>query len=89
VVPLKSQAHLLHSSDGSWLPGFVGKLENLESDFAIVARRLGIASPKLPKRNANSPIGSGSGGYYSPAAREAIKLRYKTDIETFGYEFPG
>lgn len=87
-VHLKSQAHLLHSSDGSWLPGFVGKLENLESDFAIVARRLGIASPKLPKRNANSPIGSGSGGYYSPAGREAIKLRYKTDIETLGYEFP-
>jgi hypothetical protein len=88
-VHLKSQVHLLRASDGVWLPGFVGKLENLEADFAVVAQRLGIAVPKLPKRNATTSVGSGSGGCYSPAAREAIALRYKLDIETFGYEFPG
>lgn len=88
-VHLKSQVHLLSASDGSWMPEFVGKLENLEADFAVVAQRLRIAVPKLPKRNATTSVGCASGGCYSHASREAIALRYKLDIETFGYEFPG
>jgi len=88
-VHLKSQCYLLRASNGRWMPEFVGKLENFESDLPLVAKRLRIDLPKsLPKRNATSSVVAGSTAYHSSAVREAIGARYCADIRTFGYDFP-
>ena len=82
-VHLKSQVHLLCASDGSWLPEFVGKLENLETDFAIVAGQLGIAVPQLPKRNATALVGSKPAACYSPAAQEGDPIEIQAGHRDF------
>lgn len=48
IIP---QYNFLHSEDGKLLVDFVGKFENLQSDFNVVAEKLGFEDPTLPHIN--------------------------------------
>jgi hypothetical protein len=63
---------------------FVGRFENLESDFRYVCQRIGIRY-RLPKLNT-----TGTQQYrsvYDDDTRERVAQTYSEDIKRFGYSF--
>lgn len=51
VIP---QSRFIADIDGKCLVDFIGRFENLESDFRVVAERLNLATKELPHSNASS-----------------------------------
>jgi hypothetical protein len=75
----RSQAWFL-SSGGVLLPSYVGKLESMLEDWAVLEERFGIAPP--PQINASS---SKQRPDMSDETRELILTRYAEDFRLFGY----
>ena len=65
---------------------FIGRFECLESDWALVAERLGIRTI-LPHANQTPTRNRAYHDYYSPQTRDIIARKFRVDIEYFGYEF--
>jgi len=82
---LKPQTYWLRDFHGSISLDFVGHVENLETDYAIVCKRLGIAAPVLERiRNGRT------GDYRDHFDAESIRLvgdAYAEEIALFGYSF--
>lgn len=64
---------------------FLGRMENLEEDFATIARRLG-REVALPRMNV-SPRDRPYRDFYTTASRQIVAEIYAEDIERFGYRF--
>lgn len=78
------QKEFVYDRHGNQLVDFVGKLENLRDDFAVVCDRIGI-SVELPHENASRHDAWRS--YYTDETAALIADAYRDDIETFGYSF--
>ena len=69
---------------------FVGRCENLENDFKVVAKELGfgkdIALPHLNSRN-HRRKGRHYTEFYTKEARDLVAEIYAEDIKMFGYKF--
>lgn len=64
---------------------FVGRVERLTEDLAIVSERIGLGPVEAPLRNRSGKHDYRS--YYSDATRLLVGEAYRTDIDTFGYSF--
>lgn len=73
------------------LVNWIGRFEQLEDDFDIVRRRLGLASVQLPHHNEGPRARERRDfrEHYTPAARRIVERVYRTDIELLGYSFDG
>jgi hypothetical protein len=80
---LKSQSHHLYRH-GQLLPGYVGRLENINQDWARLIGPLGLRH-KLPHLNP-SRRRHWSEFYRSDALRQRVAQRYRNDFEHFGYD---
>lgn len=78
------QHHFICDSNGKVMVDFVGRMENMEADFAYVAERLGC-NRNLAKINAGD--NSHYSSYYDEETREIVRRVYAKDIELFEYEF--
>jgi hypothetical protein len=78
------QRDFVFSETGEQLVDFVGKLENLESDFRIIEERLGI-SVKIPRINVSRSTPYQE--YYTRKTVELVHRAFQPDIELFGYDF--
>ena len=69
---------------------FVGRYENLENDFKVVVKELGlgkdIALPHLNSRN-HRRKGRHYTEFYTKETRDLVAEIYAEDINMFGYEF--
>jgi hypothetical protein len=65
---------------------FVGYFENLPSDFAVVAERLGIDA-SLERVNTTLNKEGDYKSYYTNTTRNIVSEMYRDDIEVFGYDF--
>ena len=63
---------------------FVGRFEDMDSDFARVCAQLNIRAA-LPKKNASQH--GAYAGYYDDWSRGFVAARYTKDIQQFGYTF--
>ena len=96
------QYHYLHDENGERIVDYVGRFENLEADFGVVCRHLGMAHLQLPHSNKSTVGGRLSklaalfssrnkakhySEYYDAELREIVADMYKLDISTFGYSF--
>ncbi len=79
-----SQVGLLCDRDGRLLVDFVGRYESLETDFAFICRRIGVAAA-LPRFNAG--VRGDYREHYTPALVDRVAEAYADDIERFGYTF--
>jgi len=64
---------------------FIGKVENIENDFAAVCAKLGIGNVRLPVLNT-----TGHGdyrSYYDDALQRAVGKHCRAEIEAFGYTY--
>lgn len=83
----RSQAHSLTDPAGALAVDFVGRFENLDSDFARVVRTIGLPQDtRLPRLQAASKADAMS--YYTPSTVEIVRRRYRRDVELFGYGGP-
>ena len=64
---------------------FVGRYEQLATDFAKLAARIRIEAT-LPHLNASGP-GADYRAAYTPGAKRVVESLYAEDIELFGYEY--
>jgi Sulfotransferase family len=71
--------------DGRIIVDFVGRYEDLDTDFAAVGNRIGRPDVRLPRLNATrrGPYRS----YYTAVLAEAVGDYFRIDVETFGYSF--
>lgn len=82
---LKPQLHWLRDKSGSIPMDYIGKFENLNSDFKIVAEKIGLEDRELPKLI----VGSGQDytQFYDNETIEFVKSIYSEEIEMFKYDF--
>jgi hypothetical protein len=80
------QRPLLTDQQGRVCLDFVGRFENLQQDFTIVAQRLQLQS-RLPHTNRSAHRDYRD--FYTPRTRQMVLDAYAEDIDTFGYEFDG
>jgi len=85
--------HITHRN-GNILVDYVGRVENIEKDFAYVCKEMGLETLELPHTNhvgfhegkARSPEPHYS-THYTPKLVDIVRERSAADIEAFGYEF--
>ena len=93
-----SQHKFISDNTGKILVDFVGRIENIDFDFAQACSAIGLPRIKLPKLNTQydwelnkKNIKDRDAGYYrkyfNNETRELIKQRYIKDIKMFNYIF--
>ncbi len=86
-IPRKDayQLNMLIDHSGRMLMDFVGKLENLETDWHTVCERTEIPYQALPRKNVtahrNYP------GYYDTASIQLVAKHWAREIDMFEYKF--
>lgn len=82
-----SQHIYLTNGSGRVAADFIGRYENLASDFQRVAGAIGYPSSiTLPTLQA-APLRVNYAEYYTPTTQRAVGERYAQDIELFSYKF--
>ncbi len=80
----RSQHAFLTDQQGNSIVDFYGRVEQLDTDFGVIANRMGIQAD-LPR------IRAGKTGdhrkYYTPETARLVAKRYERDIELLGYTF--
>lgn len=86
-----SQYRFLYDEKGNPHFDFIGRLENMESDFKRFCSSAGIKNIRLPWINASvekpeNPIYQNFKDYYNSVTIRKIGERYRIDCELFGYD---
>lgn len=81
-VHFRPQHYFICNPDGKVMMDFVGRMENMESDFSYVAERLGCTRKLM---EVNSGSNRNYNAYYDDETREIVRRVYARDIELFGY----
>jgi Sulfotransferase family len=73
------------------LMDWIGRFEQLENDFDLVRRRLGLTGAHLHHHNEGPRARERRDfrEHYTPAARRIVERVYRIDIELLGYSFDG
>lgn len=82
----KIHQHYWIAEDGKPFVDFVGKFENIQSDFASVCARIGANIDLL---HINKSKHEHYTSYYNAESREFVQKACAQDIEMFGYTFDG
>lgn len=79
------QKDFIYSQDNNLLVDFLGRFENLETDFAKICDRIGISTalPRLNVASNKKPYQE----FYNEKTKELVRDAFKEDIELFGYGF--
>ena len=81
---IRYQKDFIYSETGQKLVNFVGRYENLNSDFDKVCAEISI-SAKLPVLNVSKKRPYQE--YYTDKSIAMVREAFRPDIELFGYEF--
>jgi hypothetical protein len=82
---LKSQSYFL-VRDGVIVPHFLGRVERMAGDWS----RLGsLAGFEMPVGHYNRTRHAPYTSYYDPTLAKRVGDRYRSDVESFGYDFQG
>lgn len=81
---IKFQKDFIYSHEGELLVNFVGRFENLDTDFKKICSHIGITA-SLPKLNvSNTKLYQ---QFYTDETRELVRHTFHPDIELLGYDF--
>ena len=84
-ILFEPQHQLLVDDDGNLLTDMVGRFEDMQASYEAICARIGIPPRQLDRVNASSR--GDYRQYYTPALVDAVAMRYRRDLELFGYEF--
>jgi hypothetical protein len=79
------QKDFFSDADGKMIVDFIGKFENLDSDFQYILDKIGIQNKTIPHINKTKHRDFRS--YYSDYSAQLIADFYKEDNDFFGYQF--
>ncbi len=82
----KNQLDWFLDERGEVAVDFIGKFENLSTDWAFISTKLGIEQ-ELPHANKNPSKKKHYSEYYTDELRNIIADKFRTDIEYFDYRF--
>jgi hypothetical protein len=79
------QYNMLCDRKGMLLMDFIGKLENLDRDWATVCDRIGVAKQTLPRKKviARAPYQA----YYDEDSIQLVAKHWAREIDKFDYKF--
>ena len=80
-----TQKDMLVDKDGNCIVDFVGRYENLNSDFEFIRKKLGYNCNELSIENKSQHTHYSD--YYNAESIEIVRNSYRPDINLFGYEF--
>ena len=83
--PFENQLDWIVDENGEVLIDFVGRFENLTSDFETICEKIGI--PSISLKHINKSKHKHYTEYYNKETRKIIAEKYCRDIEYFGYKF--
>ena len=76
------------TDNGTLLVDFVGRYENLSSDFYEVINEIKVPLMMLPKRNIGKEKRSQDyKKYFTPLSRKTVERKFEKDLNFFNYEF--
>lgn len=81
----RNQLDYLTDADGQIIVDFIGRFERLDTDFGMVAQRLGLSAVSIPHLNRSAHPSYAR--YYSAETRHMVAEHYRRDIDFFGYSF--
>lgn len=91
---MRNQIEHISDNQGNLMVDFIGRVENVEEDFATACNKVGLPDVTLPHLN---HVGYHQGqdrtpqphysAHYTPELVELVRQRAKADIEAFEYEF--
>jgi hypothetical protein len=84
--PHVNQLDWLVDPSGKIIVDFIGKFENLKSDWEVISKKINL-QVLLPHANRNKVPKKHYSVYYSKKTRNIIEKKFITDIEYFEYEF--
>ena len=84
-VHYRPQSDFVTDERGEIIVSQICRAETLQRDFDAVCERVGLPKTELEIRNASTR--KRYVDYYDDALREAVGMRYREDIERFGYRF--
>ena len=83
---IELQSDYLVDLNGKMIVDFVGHFENIETDFQVACRRIGLKPPILAhRRKARNRVDYRS--YYTDETAMLIADHFKSDIDRFNYKF--
>jgi hypothetical protein len=83
---VRTQTEILRDCNGQIGVDFLGKVEQIEQDFARICERLDL---KLHLPHTNRSDHRPYTEYYTPATRDLVGQLYEIDCRNFGYTFGG
>ena len=81
------QTNMLCDKQGNLLMDFVGKLENLDHDWKIVCKQIGIPYQQLQRKNTSQH--QHYQDYYDTEIRRLVARHWSREIDLFEYTFDG
>lgn len=81
----RSQYVNILDKKGELIPLFIGKFENLNSDFKTICNKIGLNHKHLPHLMKSNHKNYKT--YYNDKLISLVKKRFKKDIELFNYDF--
>lgn len=87
LAHFRSQHDYLTNLSGDIAVDFVGRYENLVSDFQHLAHEIGLPSNTKLHRLQAAPKVVDYADYYTPDTRNVVATRFAQDIELFSYQF--
>ena len=82
---IKPQYDYFTDENGNMITDFIGRFENLQSDFNKVLQKVGLGKYELP--HINKTRKKDYRIFYTSKTRAIVAERFKKDIEYFGYSF--
>lgn len=79
------QYKFLVDEHGNQIVDYVGRFEDLDSEFRKIATLIGLQQPSLPHEKKSRRTHYRD--YLNASSRDMVASIYRRDIETFGYEF--
>jgi hypothetical protein len=87
-IPVQKRNQLSWITDDNYqniIVDFVGKVENINTDWKLICNKINIPFKPLPKKNSSST--QSYRDVYTQKTIDFVAKHHKRDIETFGYDF--
>ncbi|WP_019503967.1 sulfotransferase family 2 domain-containing protein [Pleurocapsa sp. PCC 7319] len=85
---LRSQKNIITDEKGKIIVDFVGRFENLQSDYNKICQIIDLPTTKLPGRNKSQKKKTKTyKDYYNDKTKDLIYNYHREDIDLFGYSF--
>lgn len=84
VTHLRPQVDYVCDQNGTVLVNFLGKLENMESDYYQILQRFAIGSKLRHKNRSQRQLYP---RYYDGRSRKIVETIYEQDLEQFSYQY--